>query len=283
MNNAFFIYTFVINSAYLIKSPLKISSKITILQKYVFLMVAKTRILRIKKITIQNFKIVAFDEDALVYLFGEIFVKNIYYFDAKNDSPVIIDCGSNIGVSILYFKYLYPNAIIYGFEPDKTTYELLQKNIQVNKLNQVHLYNYAVSNKDGELSFYIDESPGNLTMSAIKGRISKKEVKVKQISLANFIKNTLPKNKKVDLLKMDIEGYEDIAIDDLYSKKTLKNINEMIIEYHLNIEGTQPKLGAFLYMFEKSDYRYTITMDPFPIFKSNTFQDVVLHLKKQRK
>jgi hypothetical protein len=37
-------------------------------------------------------------------LFREIFVNGIYMFKCDTDKPTIIDCGSNIGMSILFFK-----------------------------------------------------------------------------------------------------------------------------------------------------------------------------------
>src|SRR5437762_3374640 len=46
------------------------------------------------------------------------FIRRIYHFDAQTSDPLIIDGGSNIGVSILYFKKTYPRARIVGFEPD---------------------------------------------------------------------------------------------------------------------------------------------------------------------
>ena len=51
-------------------------------------------------------------------LFREIFVGGIYMFECNTDRPIIVDCGSDIGMSILFFKRLYPKARIIGFEPD---------------------------------------------------------------------------------------------------------------------------------------------------------------------
>ena len=43
------------------------------------------------------------------------FIHQIYHFESGRKDPFIIDGGSNIGVSILYFKQLYPAARIVGF------------------------------------------------------------------------------------------------------------------------------------------------------------------------
>jgi hypothetical protein len=58
--------------------------------------------------------------DSVSFLHGyqEIFEEECYSFNASSSYPFIIDCGSNIGLSIIYFKRQYPNARIIGFEPD---------------------------------------------------------------------------------------------------------------------------------------------------------------------
>ena len=44
------------------------------------------------------------DSASFLSQYFEIFTKQILSFETKNKQPYIIDCGSNIGVSILYFK-----------------------------------------------------------------------------------------------------------------------------------------------------------------------------------
>src|SRR5262245_6977657 len=55
---------------------------------------------------------------SFVYMFEEIFAKASYSFHSDTDRPLIFDCGSNIGMSVLFFKKLYPTARITAFEPD---------------------------------------------------------------------------------------------------------------------------------------------------------------------
>ncbi|MFN3803338.1 MAG: hypothetical protein ACK4SB_16860, partial [Belliella pelovolcani] len=45
----------------------------------------------------------------LLALFREIFIDEVYTFEAFDHKPKIIDCGANIGVSVLYFKFRHPN------------------------------------------------------------------------------------------------------------------------------------------------------------------------------
>ena len=47
-----------------------------------------------------------------LHCYREIFGDQVYRFIANRQDPLIIDCGANIGMSVIYFKYLYPDARI---------------------------------------------------------------------------------------------------------------------------------------------------------------------------
>jgi hypothetical protein len=51
-------------------------------------------------------------------LYKDIFVHRFYHFEAQRRNPLIFNGGSNIGMSILYFKHFYPQGRSIGFEPD---------------------------------------------------------------------------------------------------------------------------------------------------------------------
>src|SRR5262249_50977474 len=55
--------------------------------------------------------------------------KDEYYLPRALDPKVILDIGSNIGASILFFHEQFPAATIYGFEPHPETYQILQMNV----------------------------------------------------------------------------------------------------------------------------------------------------------
>ena len=87
-------------------------------------------------------------ERAFRFLFNELFVMPVILC-AQTDSPLIFDCGSNIGLSILFFKKLYPKARVIGFEPHPLTFQTLRENIERNSLSHVTLHCYALSDRDG--------------------------------------------------------------------------------------------------------------------------------------
>ena len=85
------------------------------------------------------------DCPSFYYSHREIFMDQIYKFDSANNQPMILDCGSNYGTSIVYFKQLYPNANIIGVEADPQIFELLVKNVASQSFKGVTLLNKAIS------------------------------------------------------------------------------------------------------------------------------------------
>src|SRR5438067_450203 len=77
------------------------------------------------------------DEQEFDILWNEIFRVNQYVFSSKTDTPFIIDCGSHIGMSVLYFKRRCPQAQIIAFEPNPQTFQILERNIRQNHLQDV--------------------------------------------------------------------------------------------------------------------------------------------------
>ena len=140
--------------------------------------------------TIENYNYRLLD-----YLVKEVFISNEYFFVTNNPNPIIFDCGANIGMATLFFKWLYPNAIIYAFEPQKTTFDILERNIKRNNLKDVHYFNLALSDTNGTIDFFGEDS-SNLMSSVLQERSSGKKVVVECRKLSDFV------IESVDLLKM---------------------------------------------------------------------------------
>jgi FkbM family methyltransferase len=99
-------------------------------------------------ISLLGFRVGYLGEAQFHYLLNEVFVEGSYRFSTERPCPVVVDCGSNIGMSILFFKALYPQARIIGFEPDPDTFHELAENVRANRLASVELHNVALSAKD---------------------------------------------------------------------------------------------------------------------------------------
>jgi FkbM family methyltransferase len=116
------------------------------------------------------------------------------------------NCGSNIGVSILFFKMLYPKARITGFEPDPFTFDLLTDNVRSNSLTDVELYQCPLGDDDHSITLYrpSEEGASSLRMNVIgKRAVNSASITVQARRLSGFIRD-----HEIDLLKIDIEGAE---------------------------------------------------------------------------
>ena len=161
-----------------------------------------------------KFKVYYRNEDEFKRIHKEIFLNEEYKFSSEKKNPFIIDCGSHIGLSILYFKSLYPDSEVIGFEPNPENFKILQKNIKENKLPRVKVFNFALSNKVGETSLHMsleENNPwtwGDTVIYNMWGdEDNDKRVTVKTVLPSNYI------TKPVDLLKMDIEGSEQMVLE----------------------------------------------------------------------
>ena len=101
-------------------------------------------------------------------LLKEKFIYNEYYFSSSTKSPVIIDGGSSIGISVLYFKCLYPHSQLHCFEPYSKAFEYLEKNVIDNNLKNVYLNRVALSDVQQNISLFVPE-PGNIINPTLNG------------------------------------------------------------------------------------------------------------------
>ncbi len=127
------------------------------------------------------------------------------------EGDVVFDIGANIGFyTLLFSKLVGEEGKVYAFEPDPENFSILKKNIEANNINNVILINKAVSDKNEEVDFYINQSntSGNSMFKENLNQIASSSIKVEAISLDKYFKN----NIKVDFVKIDIEGAEVRAL-----------------------------------------------------------------------
>jgi FkbM family methyltransferase len=225
----------------------------------------------IKKILFPHFSILYKRPYELLHSYKEIFEKEIYRFVSNSNSPLIIDCGSNIGLSILYFKQLYPLAKIIAFEPDQNNFELLKLNTQKNNLTNIELNQSAVWITNGHISFEAKESEAS--------HISENDShhKVESIRLNDLLNNY----KEIDFLKIDIEGAEFHVIKDIESN--LQKVGNLFLEYHGKVDETY-KLNEILNLLNRCGFNVYIknaadNLDkPFIQKRTGNIYDVQLNL-----
>lgn len=185
--------------------------------------------------------------DAASFLasYREIFVDEIYRFDTDASSPRIIDCGANYGVSVVYFKHLYPGARITAVEADPAICDLFKANLAAAGITDVDVVQKAVSDRAGTLSFHSEGADGGRThvLDAAKAIRT-----VEAVLLDDLI------DGPVDFLKIDIEGAESGA---LAACTKLDQVRQMFIEYHSFVDTAQ-SLDDLLALLKAQGFRYYV-------------------------
>lgn len=187
------------------------------------------------------------DGISFVYQFKELFLDESYLFYSDNPTPVIYDCGANIGLSCLYFKRLFPKCKLKAFEADPQIFKLLQANLKKNlPPGSVELYNKAIWIDNKGVEFKSEGADGgSLVIHGSPGTIRVESIRLKD----------LLSTEKIDLLKMDIEGAEvDVIID---CDGHFNNVDKVFFEYH-SLTGFSQNLDKVLYTLSKNGFRYFI-------------------------
>ena len=209
---------------------------------------------------------------SLSYLFNEIFLDQEYCFVSNKTRPFIVDCGSNIGMSVIYFKMIYPNSEVLAFEPDEEAFACLEENMKANEIHAVCLNRKAISNKEGDMDFYYDQdNPGSLGMSTFRERMPKNKKVVESVLLSKYI------DREVDFLKLDIEGAERDVVEDLSNEGKLSYIKQILIEYHHHIVKDIDALSHMLRYLEDAGFGYEIQSGVERPFKRQQFQDILIY------
>ena len=106
-------------------------------------------------------------------------IREVFFFKHYNvdisDPKIIFDLGSNVGMSVLYFKAKYPQAKIYSVEPNPYIFQRLKGNIP----QDVLCLNLAVAGRDGKAKFYV--SKNHSSSSLVKSTSKSVEVNCRTI------------------------------------------------------------------------------------------------------
>jgi FkbM family methyltransferase len=192
-------------------------------------------------------QIVSYDSASFLSQYIEIFKRGIYNFNSDTKNPYILDCGANIGLSTIYLKQIFPRAEIISFEPDAVLFKLLTTNLKHFGLDDVTIINKGLWDKDDRIAFYGKGDDAGRIITDEKANDKYDYIEV--TTLRPFLK------RKVDLLKIDIEGAEYNVINDI--SDLLPNVEKIFVEYHSCVNKPQD-LDKILGILKTADFRYYI-------------------------
>lgn len=185
----------------------------------------------------------AVDGPTFANIYREQFQQEVYRFNPNSRSPLIIDCGANVGIVTAYFKSIFPEARIIAFEPDPQCFAALQFNCS--RFADVALHEAAVWTENGTISFSPCGAVGGY-VSGLADNTRSLSIDVRAVRLRDFLV------EPVDFLKLDIEGAEiDVLAD---CEQNLHNVKRMFVELH-SFSRKPQRLAKAIAIIEQAGFR----------------------------
>ena len=197
----------------------------------------------IKKHQMPDGEVQFINPQEFLHAVDELFIDEIYKLQLP-DNAFIIDCGANIGMSVIYLKKKFRQAHIIAFEPDEKNFSLLKNNVAAFGFTKVDLRMEAVWIENTNLSF---ASEGSMSSKIDDKNFSSTQVKA--IRLKELL------NQHVDFLKIDIEGAEYEVLKDI--KDQLHFVENIFVEYHGNFDQNNELVELFD-IFQKAGFAFYI-------------------------
>jgi len=178
--------------------------------------------------------IIPYDKTLKIYINTAFFTEWFIFFKGYYEEPLIkmikkyllqngtfVDVGANMGDITLIAAKIAKNVI--AIEPVPAIAARLQRNCDLNKLNNVKVVRSAVSNKKGTVSFYLAGKGMHSGMGSFYAEHAKgAKTKVRAETLDEIIGDS-----KIDFIKIDTEGHDRNVI--MGAKKTIKKNRPIII------------------------------------------------------
>jgi FkbM family methyltransferase len=174
---------------------------------------------------------------------------------------LVIDIGAGLGDFAITAAKKCRHGFVYAYEPFPESFELMQRNLSLNRVENVDAQPYAVGATPGEMHLRTASGvPVLYSTAADDDHVGKDDVSVRATTLDEIFETF--KLKTCDLLKMDCEGAEyDILFHTRPS--TLQKMKRICLEYHDGV--TEYSHLDLIDFFEKNGF--SVLRDPSPVHK----------------
>ena len=192
-------------------------------------------------------------------------------FSLCKPASYVIDVGTNIGWTLLNLAQRSPQGKIVGFEPDPYNYQVCKENIQLNHLNNIVLLQRGLGAQAAKTTMEV-RTPNNrggnrISPATTPGSI---EVTIERLDQVEELKSWT----RVDLIKIDVEGYE---LDVLQGAEGLLQKHQPILFIEIddnNLKDQGHSAHALISFLNENGYQKILHADTKElIFLHDNFKD----------
>lgn len=178
------------------------------------------------------------------------------------DGCVVVDVGANIG----WYTLLAARRAgkVYAYEPEPTNLELLRKSVAANGYDNVVASPLAISSSDGRASLHLSEVSAGWHSIARNVGVQTLEVPCRTL-------DTLFPKSGIDLLKIDVEGYEPEVIAGAKELIAQHRLGHVVLEWNPEAWRGRVELLAPFDAYAMDGTRFDLGLS------SPTEENIVLH------
>ena len=166
----------------------------------------------------------------------QTFVRELRAISAEVDNVTVFDIGTNIGYYLLIeARTLGDRGEIYAIEPHPRNRDIALKNIELNGYN-VNISEGAIGATTGTSELYVSDSSNKHSVNNTPvGNTCVDVIEVSEYQVDDFIESNGGCPSDINVIRMDIEGYETQVFDGM--KKTLNTETPLIMFIELHTGG----------------------------------------------
>jgi FkbM family methyltransferase len=195
----------------------------------------------------------------------------------KEDS-VFFDVGSGIGDFSLIASGKIKKGTIFAFEPSKKPLKNLRENVAINFLdNKIKIFNQVVSDRIGRI-YFEEKNISEISHISLSKKGNRKKTNTLDIIISD---NNI---KKVDLIKVDVEGAESLVLKGLENSLKKNIIKSLIMELNSNSKLFNSSRNKIINNLIKNNFKiYLINKSSLSIFnkklidKNKTINILAIH------
>jgi len=218
-------------------------------------------------------------------------LRNGYEADSKSllegliqEGMTVFDVGAHVGTyTLMAARLVGRTGHVYAFEAEPENYSILKKNVELNGYQNVTCVPKAISNRSGLLTLYVSNQGNDrhTLIGSSDANCQGTPCEVETLSLDEFSASI--EWPRVDIVKMDIEGAEPMAIEGMSELFRRSDNLSLLMEFApdiLRASGMNPE--DFLSLLTLSGFRISPVESTFPehLLQPDRFGSAILEIEK---